>query len=170
MSNPETRKTIYRFKYSESFIDLISSFAKIHEYDDRQTFKESWKDFVQENDSEFMRETRRLQSEGFEGNIEDRMYRSARYYFRKKKPTTEVKKRREYIQMNHDIIILMDDWIQKNTDIKPSVSYETFITEYSSQIDNEVKYLNEVNKLSKEDIYTKFKKTYKNRYFNKVKN
>ena len=170
MQDTEGGKSIYRFKYSESFIELISSFAKIHEYDDRPTFKDAWKGFVEENESEFTIETRKLLSDGFEGNVEQRMYRSARYYFRKKKPQMEAKKRREYIQMNHEIILLMDDWIERNITVKPAVSYETFLTTFGDKIECEVSDLNRINNLSKEEIYMKFKKTYKNRYFNKVKN
>ena len=51
---------IYRFKLSNDITEMVTSFAKIHQYDDRKTYKESWLDWCNENNEEINREVRRL--------------------------------------------------------------------------------------------------------------
>ena len=75
---------IYRYKFSNDFTEGLFTFAKIHQYDDRKTFKEAWTKWTEENDIIITNEIRRLKDNGYEGNILDKMFKSARYYFRKK--------------------------------------------------------------------------------------
>jgi hypothetical protein len=75
-----------RFKFSNDIMEQISIFAKIHEYDDRQTFKDEWTEWLNNtviNDL-ITKEIERIELLGFTGDILDKMYKSARYYYRKK--------------------------------------------------------------------------------------
>jgi hypothetical protein len=84
-SNSNSIKT-YRFEFSKSFIDELSRFSKVHQYDERRAYKEAWVRWKSNIEiSEIISvEVRRLESIGYMGDIEDKMFKSGRYYFRKK--------------------------------------------------------------------------------------
>jgi len=160
---------IYRYKFQPNIIVLLTRFSKTHQYDQKKIYKEAWEMFVEENSEELGREVIRLTELGYDGDCFDKMYKSARYYFRKKKLSKiEPKKRRKYIACDRDVLDAMDDHINQNIqseDYKPSDGYDNFVNsnqqlillEINRMIDNG---LNDNNAIAK-----KIKKTYKNRYF-----
>jgi len=160
---------IYRFKFNPDFTQSLSVFSKIHQYDDRKTFKEEWEKWIDDNE-EYIMEIRRLSSLGYEGDIEDKIFNSARYYYRKKSLVRpEVKDRRQYITINKSFIQLIDkhitDHISENY-IKPSDCFDNFCQEYKTEIMNETMDIITKNQGTSDDIIeNKLKKTYKNRYF-----
>ena len=160
---------IFRFKFSSDFTEQLLPFAKLHQYDDRHTYKESWTQWLLSNDEMVNVEVRRLKCLGYDGNILDKMYKSGRYYFRNKTnlDNKECKKRRVYISLEHDVIDAMDAHINFNYYLplfKPSIAYEQFCMEHESLIKDETSRLLQ-EELASDDIYAKLKKTYKNRYF-----
>ena len=80
----------YRFEFSKPFIYELSRFSKVHQYDERHTYKKEWSTWKSDSGiAEIMEmEKRRLEENGYIGNIEDKMFKSGRYYFRKKTPST----------------------------------------------------------------------------------
>jgi len=80
----------YRFEFSKSFINELSRFSKVHQYDERHTYKKEWSTWKSDSGiAEIMEmEKRRLEENGYIGNIEDKMFKSGRYYFRKKTTAT----------------------------------------------------------------------------------
>ena len=163
----DTENTIFRFKFSTEFNNQLLSFSKLHQHDDRITYKDNWTIWLQSNDQMIDEESRRLREQGYDGNIIDKMYKSGRYYYSKKTPKQEPKKRRKYIPIECDVIEQMDKHIADNADsptFKPSSAFELFTNEFKDLIEEETNRLLE-KELSKEDIKLKFKKTYKNRYF-----
>ena len=161
--------TIFRFKFSNEFIEQLTPFAKLHQYSDRHVYKEEWSRWVANNDELICNEGLRLKSIGYDGNIHDKMYRSGRYYFRNK-TDKEVRTRRKYISLEHEIIVAMDNHISVNFHLhafKPSSAYEQFCIEMCDLLTNELNRLIEdlTDGIRKEDIWSKFKKTYKNRYY-----
>ena len=52
---------IFRYKLSDDIMLDIAQFAKIHELDDRHTYKEAWIVWLNENQDQVDREMRRLQ-------------------------------------------------------------------------------------------------------------
>jgi hypothetical protein len=163
-----TENTIFRFKFTHDFTSHLSSFAKLHNFDDRVTYKEEWTRWVQNNEALIDDESMRMKAQGYNGNIIDKMYKSGRYYFRKK-TAHQPKLRRKYISIDKDVIEAMDNHILHNYGtplFKPSISFEQFCIdiEYSKLIDDEYARLIAEN-LTEEDIIYKIKKTYKNRYF-----
>ena len=103
---------IYRFKFSEDFVEELYKFSKIHQYEERKHFKESWEIWVEENKDLVDYEINRLKKIGYDGDIIDKMYKSARYYFRKK--GTEKKapvERREYIHVSKELKELVKTYI-----------------------------------------------------------
>lgn len=76
--------SIYRFKFTEEFMKDMWIFSKIHQYDHRKDFKEAWVLWLKDNEEIVSQEIVRLQDLRYEGDILDKMFKSARYYFRKK--------------------------------------------------------------------------------------
>ena len=161
---------IYRHTFTQEFMDEMYSFSKIHQYDDRHSFKEAWSLWTEENNDLVLRETRKLVNEGYDGNILEKMFKSARYYFRKK--STEKKaplKRRNYISMSKELLESIDNHIYesiKNPDYKPSHGYNDFYEKNIKIIENEIQNWVISGQLNEKEIMiAKIKKTYKNRYF-----
>jgi len=141
-SSTKTIKT-YRHEFSKEFMAELSRFSKVHQYDDRHTYKSEWQKWInQETIAQAMDfEKRRLQENGYIGDIDDKMFKAGRYYFRKKTtnntdehvtpkaeqelspqptspitsgqdlPTTPVTTRRTYITMSKQCIRMMDNHI-----------------------------------------------------------
>ena len=160
---------IFRYKFTDEFTCELFKFSKIHQYDHRKDFKEAWKIWLQENDEIVDDETRRLKNLGYQNNIEDKMFKSARYYFRKK--STEKKapvKRRDYVGVNKTLLDAMDKHIKMsiNTEnYKPSDGFDEFCNKNKDMLREEVNILCKNGFTDSNEIKNKIKKTYKNRYF-----
>ena len=76
----------YRHEFGKEFMLMLSMFSKVHQYDDRHMYKSEWAKWVQqENIAQAIdMEKRRLQENGYIGDIDDKMFKAGRYYFRKK--------------------------------------------------------------------------------------
>ena len=160
---------IYRFKFTNDFMTDLYTFSKIHQYDSRQDFKETWKIWTEENDIIINEEIERLTRLGYDGDIVDKMFKSARYYFRKKSSVIkEPKQRRQYINVERDMLVSMDLHISFNI---YNVSYQPKSGFISYCKDNEAILRNAINNIYNQGItdtqiiHEKIKKTYKNRYF-----
>jgi hypothetical protein len=161
--------TIYRFKFTEDFMTDLYKFSKIHQYDHRKDFKEAWTKWIEENDDIIDQEVNRLLDIGYDGDILDKMFKSARYYFRKKSPVTiEPKQRRQYISVSHDLLEAMDYHIKINIGLpgyQPKTGFVSFYEENNSLIEETFRSFYEQDIKDREFIHLKLKKTYKNRYF-----
>jgi hypothetical protein len=83
---------------TDEFMKELHNFSKIHQYDHRKDFKEAWNTWIEENNDIVTDEIRRLTEMGYDGDILDKMFKSARYYFRKKsteKNEPQARNRRE---------------------------------------------------------------------------
>jgi len=176
-------KSIFRYKFCIEITDLISEFAKLHQFDSRNDFKEAWEIFYNENIEIILVEKKRLEDLNFTGDFNDKLYKSARYYFRQKallgnnenNENKEIKKeikndkKRDYITLSVLIIELMDEHIKKNINLpeyKPSTGYLNFCNENQNDIKREIKILiNEYPNINDESVSNKIKKAYKNRYY-----
>ena len=160
---------IYRFKFTEDFMKELYIFSKVHQYDERSIFKESWLLWVTENELLIISETERLLSLGYEGDIIDKMYKSARYYFRKKSTEKiEPKKRRQYIGVTPELLDAMDDHIKNHhldTDYQPKKGFVEFCKDNIDILKESIKNICENGCKDSIIIEEKIKKTYKNRYF-----
>ncbi len=160
-------KLIFRYKFSETFAQELYEFSKIHQYDDRKTFKESWVTWSEENEELIESEIERLHTLGYGGDILCKMFKSSRYYFRKK--STEKKapaKRRSYVSVSQDLLNNMDEFISKNMETKPADSFIEYCKTNTAILQEEVACLLHKGMKDHIEIRDKIKKTYKNRYFN----
>jgi hypothetical protein len=164
-NNDSTSINIFRYKFTKEFMEELYKFSKIHQYDHRKDFKEAWILWKDENEEFISQEIRRLNLLGFNKDIEDKMFKSARYYFRKK--NTEKKDpvtRRDYVGTSKEFIFVIDQHIKSNFGNKPSECFSQFCRENIEELQKElVRLIN--GGFSKTEIKDKIKKTYKNRYF-----
>ena len=162
---------IYRFKLEDSFVNEITIFAKIHQYDTNKDYKKAWDIWCEENNDSVRREIIRLDELGYDGNSLDKIYKAGRYYFRKKQlnAVSNPKQRKTYLSMDAIVLEAMDEHIVANSkkpDFTPSRGYEWFCTEYYSVLQTEItRIILNNDTITTANMILKVKKTYKNRYF-----
>jgi hypothetical protein len=183
MEQPTIILQTYRFVFSSEFTEQLSIFAKVHQYDDRKDFKEAWTKWSKDEDIEPLinDEIKQLKNNGFKGDPLDKMFKSARYYYRNKnenndKNNNKEKQRKPYETISKDIQEKMDKHINHKimtnandgiSRISPSESFDDYLNQYKTDIINELK--NEKTTITKQDcqdIIKKYKKSYKNRFYN----
>jgi len=160
---------IYRYKFTQSFMDELYQFSKIHQYDDRKSFKEAWLLWVETNLDMINTEIARLTDLKYDGDIVDKMFKSARYYFRKKSTKkTEPCIRRNYVSVQKELLDEMDGHIAANIvneNYKPSEGFSEFCNNNVDALKKGIAHLMEQGMKDSHEIQDKIKKTYKNRYF-----
>jgi hypothetical protein len=160
---------IYRFKFTEEFMEELYKFSKIHQYDDRKDFKEAWNVWSEENDDIIDEETIRLTNLGYHGDIMDKIFKSARYYFRKKSSEKkQPRQRRQYIRVTSELLETMDNHIEKNIfddDYQPKTGFISFCKDNEKVLKETIANIFEQGIKDIKLIQDKIKKTYKNRYF-----
>ena len=161
--------SIYRYKFTDDFTKELYKFSKIHQYDSRQDFKEAWNIWIEENNDIIDNEMSRLIRLGYEGDILNKMFKSARYYFRKKSTEKkEPKQRRQYVNVNHELLNRMDLHIESNIyddSYKPKTGFISFCKDNENILKDTITKIMEQGIKDTQMIQDKIKKTYKNRYF-----
>jgi len=158
--------TTYRYKFTREFMTQLENWTSIHKYDDNNSFIDNWQLWCRSNELLIENEREKLEKNGYKKDIYTKMYKTVRYYLKNKKETKkEVKKRRQYISLDKELIESMDMYIEFSNK-KPQESYDEFIKnkDYSIVINSAIEELKFIG-LIEVDILNKIKKTYKNRYF-----
>lgn len=159
---------IFRYKFADSVVDEVHRFAQLHRGDDRHKFKDAWKEWVENNREFIQTETQRLVELGYQGDILDKMFKSARYYFRKKgTKKKEPTERRVYVTVSKDILSTVDRHISenmRNNGFTPANGYDDYCNNNKEVLIEWISNLRSEEFGSKE-IQDKIKKTYKNRYY-----
>lgn len=138
---------IFRFNFHDDVTQELYSFSKINQYLERADYKEKWEEWIEEKSAMIQEETRRLESLGYKGNVIEKMFKSARYYFRSKTAPNEPKQRRKYVTIDKDFLRKIDNFIEEEMqkpDFTPKKSFETFC---------------------EGGDFEQYKKVFKNRYF-----
>jgi len=160
---------IFRYKFTQEYMDELYQFSKIHQYDDRVSFKEAWEIWINENEDSVNNEMTRIRGLGYNGDIIDKMFKSARYYFRKKNTAIkELGERQQYVGVQKEVLDAMDRHIIQNINsenYKPSNGFSDFCNSNIDVLKKEIAHLIENKMTDSKSIQSKFKKTYKNRYF-----
>ena len=169
ISDTSLPNVIYRFKLTEDFMEELYKFSKIHQYDERKDFKEAWKLWTEENQDIIDEETTRLNNLGYDGDALDKMFKSTRYYFRKKSTEKkEPKQRRQYISVTRELLDAMDCHIEENIfndDYQPKTGFISFCKMNEKILKESITKIFEQGVKDSGLIEDKIKKTYKNRYF-----
>jgi len=180
----------HRHTFEPKVLEELTTFAKIHQYDDRIAFKEAWTTLIEDPEIHdlFTNESQRLQKQGYKGDVYDKMYKSARYYFSKKskaEPSKEPKpERKPYETIDPQILQEMDEHIRgqmkSNAHVDttnqtiickmtPAQSFENYCETYKkTTILHEIQNHHAEDKVTSEhvnQVIAKLKKTYKNRFY-----
>jgi hypothetical protein len=179
----------HRFLFTDEVSEILFDFARVHQYDERKTYKEAWQTLLKDEDTYaiLMNEINIIKQNGYTGDVLDKMFKSTRYYYRKKliKEASEEKgmskgtskgTRKEYESMPSFILEEIDKHIKQEIALQMSP--------LSQNIDNtnqilvsrarpaksfEKYYIEYKNKeLTSNNEYfdkEKLKKTYKNRFY-----
>jgi hypothetical protein len=169
-------------------MDELTAFAKLHEHDVLYDFKDAWKIWMSQNAAFITEETDRLISAGFTGDVVDKMYKSVRYYFRKKSLAPAVQPlRNSYITLPHPLIEAIDAQIHAQIQatmysISPANGFDLFCREnqviivpamqtfynQTKPMDNHPTPIPALNIITRDHVNNfllKLKKTYKNRFY-----
>lgn len=163
-------QTTYRFKFNKELLDSIKEFSKLHSNDNCDDFLDAFHLWKRVNNEIISLEEKRILDLGFNGNIEEKIYKSARYYFKNKKNTSyklNKQLKTNYIPRNPVFFKMMETYINKNP-IKASLLYKEFINETDTNI------LSEINteivrlktfELNQTECLQKIKKMFNNAYY-----
>ena len=192
MSKTTVLLKTHRYEFSEYAMTQLNYFTQVHKYDERKAFKEAWEKWIITDDIAQMiaSETQKLTSEGFNGDVEDKMFKAVRYYFRKKPAKKEQTPRKKYVGFTGKILTTMDlhiiskikenlqqqdqDQDQKipekpdkkhfKSNVYPDKAFNDFYNTNTEIIQKETELLQQDETMNNEAIELKIKKTYKNRY------
>ena len=138
----DTNSSIYRFKFTTDVMIYLTSFAKKHQFVDRKTYKDSWETWLNDNSEMVEEECCRLYKLGYEGDVKDKMFKAARYYFRKKSSNKlEPQKRKNYVTVDHELLNCMDEHIRRNigsSGYSPASGYSDFCQSNINALNDEV--------------------------------
>jgi hypothetical protein len=183
MSNTVVQLQTHRFTFSDEVSEILMDFARIHQYDERKVYKEAWQVLVQDEDTSpiLLKEVETIQQHGYVGDVLDKMFKSTRYYYRKKlikesSQTTIAKSpRKEYETVPNDLLEDMDKHIKQEiarqlmqqpkteealqvlvSRATPAKSFEKYYIDYKTrELENDEELIDN----------EKLKKTYKNRFY-----
>ena len=161
--NPELKPTIQTFRhdFGEKFMEELNQFAIIHKYDDRKVFKQAWTEWTKQKSVQIVQEVEQLKNSGYKGDVLDKMFKSARYYFRKKVANVEEAPRKKYISLSPLFLEQIDIYISERLSSSPADLYCDFCQNKKELIFEQIKQLID---LTSEEICIKLKKTFKNRF------
>lgn len=146
--------SILRFKCQEpKLAESLKYFANLHKYDDKVTLNIYFKEWLEQNKEYIDKERLYLEQHQYEDNIEEKLYKSIKYYYIKKYSSpneTPKKKERSYVPIPKELMIEIQQDIHKalneNPRFKPSHRFNEF-------------------KVGKSFDETRLKKAYKNQYY-----
>jgi hypothetical protein len=167
--DPELKPTIQTFRhdFGEKFMEELKQFAIIHKYDDRKVFKQAWTDWTERKSVQIAQEVEQLKNSGYKGDVLDKMFKSARYYFRKKVENVEETPRKKYISLSPLFLEQIDIYISErlsssSVGSSPADLYCDFCQNKKELIFEQIQ---ELIDLTSEEICIKLKKTFKNRFY-----
>ena len=184
---------VLRFEFSDELIHQVTAFVATHRYDDRNTYKEAWTAWLLTKDIAALMDAEhaRLNNLGYTGDVANKLFKSARYYFRGKLKLQQLQqlqqqtrqqsqpsrrlRRQKYVSVNRALRDAMDDHIERGI-TTPALGFADFCTAHAEDavLKTEIaslfaRYTSDTSDTSDtnimREILNKLKKTYKNRYF-----
>ena len=75
---------IYRFKFSKQLYDILIPFVNNNKYSDTNSFNDNWNTWLIQYKNIIDNENKLLLSNGYQGDINIKLYKSAKYYYKNK--------------------------------------------------------------------------------------
>uniref|UniRef100_A0A6C0F1K2 Uncharacterized protein n=1 Tax=viral metagenome TaxID=1070528 RepID=A0A6C0F1K2_9ZZZZ len=186
-STQKKQKPIFRFNLSDEMVDALLDFSKMHQFDDRHAYADAWNEWKNATHISKMLadEIERLQNLDYRGSaesIENKIFKSGRYYFRNKSfVKAPPKTRGKYISVSKELICAMDEHIARGinnngnndgqTPSPPADLFNEFCKRCVDILKIEINRLIDLEQFSEDPalIIAKIKKTFKNRVFQFLK-
>lgn len=149
----------FYYGYQPEFTTQIALFAKTHQHEERKIFQKAWIQWKEEHQDLVVNEIRHLTELNYQGDILDKMYKSARFYYRKKPTDKKEHIRATYTKKPKELLQAIDEHLKTSLHLKPQMAFESFLEEYTNSISNLL------SNYDKDDM----KNTYKNRYYSSLK-
>ena len=175
-----------RYKFTKEVTDMLSDFAKIHQYDGSKDYKEAWNNWIKEEEvgNKLEDEKCRLIKMGMADDVLSRLYKSSRYYYRKKVNNMDVvpKERKKYVGFPAEVLRTMDAQIIRELNgsidmtendkiisrFTPANSFEFYLKENPESVNDLLTESNgsaEERRIETTAAVNRLKKTYKNRFY-----
>tara|TARA_A100001234_G_C12502990_1_gene332706 strand:+ start:71 stop:646 length:576 start_codon:yes stop_codon:yes gene_type:complete len=169
----------FRFDFSPKTTEILSIFSNAHCKEKRKEFQTSWNEWIKSREIKSIidEECELLKKNGFTGDVLDKMYKSARYYYTKRitKPIIEKTTRQHTNRFSQEFLREMDKVIERqilndlkqNEEIEKSqiAYFEEFCRVFTVDIIKELRKIKQEKGVIPNDIKEKLKKTYKNRFY-----
>ena len=194
LTHAKPKNMVFRFNLSDEMVDALLQFSKMHQFDDRHAYADAWNEWKNAPHISNMlaHEIERLQNLDYKGtaeSIENKIFKSGRYYFRNKSfVKAPPKTRGKYISVSKELICAMDEHISRginnngnngNNDgqiqtpspASPADLLNDFCKRCVDILKMEIERLIDLEQFSEDPalIIVKIKKTYKNRAFQILK-
>ena len=131
---------VFRFTFSDEITKQLYEFNRIHQFNDKQSYKEAWTQWLQTHQVLIDNESNRLKKLGFEGDMLGKMYHSSRYYIRnqfiKEQPEKKTT-RKTRTTIPKDILREMDEHIKNHSTEKPIEAYRHYLRTQGDQINKD---------------------------------
>ena len=176
----------FRFDFSQNVKLMLADFANMNKGLSRKEFTEAWLKWVGHTTIKTLltSETNQMESDGFEGDVLDLMFKSVRYYHRKRQPeknkSTTISSGKHQNRFSREFLKQMDDYILiqiddlKNVDtvhgkeintLSQSVAYTQYCEVNQNNILSEFRLIKQQRGKLSDMMADKLKKTYKNRFY-----
>jgi hypothetical protein len=183
--NKNKKKPVFRFNLSDEMVDALLQFSKMHQFDDRHSYADAWNEWknAPHISNMLVDEIERLQGMDYRGSaesIENKIFKSGRYYFRNKSfVKVPPKPRGKYVSVSKELICAMDEHIARGINNNgnngdndgqipsPADLFGDFCKRCVDILKMEIDRLIDLEPFSEDPalIIAKIKKTYKNRAF-----
>ena len=174
---------IFRFKLSNDCFNSLNEFSRIHSQDNRDDFKEAFEEWGKTNSNIVENEIKRLQQLGYNNDINAKLFRCAKYYCAKKVFNTKSiiddddkhetssvsSENKKYTCIPKEFIKTISDHIESNIGddkFTPAIALKQFLENYTKDIQDMITKMQEKHEnISVDNVHTKLKKTYKNKFY-----
>jgi hypothetical protein len=179
--------TKFRFDFTSEVGNLLAKFSDEHETEKYNVFQSSWNSWINmEGVSDILtKECSRLREEGYTGDVWDKMYKSARYYYKKrgrsnKDKNSKTVERSAKIKFSERYLMKLNENIESQLNCNRSDNnvislsnndaFNEFCEVNKSEIVEELRLVKERYGELPKDIIKKLKKIFKNHFYNNRKN
>jgi hypothetical protein len=171
----------YRYDFSERCKEDLSKFAERNVDVPRKKYKELWLEWMETHRDMIADECNELVKQGFQGDPLDKMYKSVRYYHRKKDNIIDTIKdpppNRSYVRLPEELNKCMDNHIHNiittriNDDsiveinLTHGESFHNFLEANADIVLNELVEIKKRDGVLDENIGTKLRKRYRDKFY-----
>lgn len=176
----------FRFDFSHKVKLMLADFANMNMGVSRKEFTDAWFKWVGHTTIKTIltSETNQMESDGFDGDVLDKMFKSVRYYHRKresvKNESTSQSTGKHQNRFSREFLKQMDNYIQSQIDdlknvntthgkevntLAQSVAYIQYCEVNQNNILSEFRSIKQQRGKLSDMMADKLKKTYKNRFY-----